>query len=356
MSSNPEEQTAGSQLLDIMKKNYEEDQDDEVPNKFSSNFHPLNPESFNNNINSDNNKNKSKQDTDPNYDDFLNAGGDKLISGLNKLNLGNNSLNSNISPKKPEQSNFFQNPMMNMNMNNKNNQKDLAFNYYFGMQGEQGKKGVESGNQNVSSQILEHLRFNQNIDHDINEQQFKNYFNNQANDNNKKNDDEKIENNMYKLNTNNNNLNLNQQQKMILNMNFQNKNQKIGLNEDIINQNQNQNNNKMPNMNNLNLNNQMMQMQMNNNLNNMNLGQNIQLNKMDPRIRNIIQQNMIQQNLMMGNNNINNMQMNPNQNQIFLNNQNNMPMNQKNQNNNKCLIIKIIINSFLIKICKIIIQ
>ena len=128
MSISPEEQTAESQLLDIMKKNYEEDQDEEVQNKFSSNFHPLNPESFNNNINSENIKSKPKQDIDPNYDDFLNAGGDKLISGLNKLNLGNNSLNSNISPKKPEQSNFFQNPMMNMNMNNKNNQKDLAFN------------------------------------------------------------------------------------------------------------------------------------------------------------------------------------------------------------------------------------
>ena len=282
MSINPEEQTAESQLLDIMKKNYEEDQDEEVQNKFSSNFHPLNPESFNNNINSENIKSKPKQDADPNYDDFLNAGGDKLISGLNKLNLGNNSLNSNISQKKPEQSNFFQNPLLNMNMNNKNNQKDLAFNYYFGMQSERGKKGVESGNQNVSSQILEHLRFNQHIDHDINEQQFKNYFNNQATDNNKKNDEEKIENNMYKLNPNNNNINLNQQQKMILNMNFQNKNQKIGLNEDIVNQNQNQNNNKMPNMNNLNLNNQMMQMQMNNNLINMNFGQNIITNDFTP--------------------------------------------------------------------------
>ena len=77
MSSNTEEHTAGSQLLDIMKKNYEEDQDDEVPNKFSSNFHQLNPESFNNNINSENIKTKPKQDTDPNYDDFLNVGGDK---------------------------------------------------------------------------------------------------------------------------------------------------------------------------------------------------------------------------------------------------------------------------------------
>ena len=52
MSNNLEVQTTGSQLLDIMKKNYEEDQDSKEPNKFSSNFSPLNPESVNNNINS----------------------------------------------------------------------------------------------------------------------------------------------------------------------------------------------------------------------------------------------------------------------------------------------------------------
>ena len=43
---------------------------------------------------------------------------------------------------------------MNMNTNNKNSQKDLAFNYYFGMQSEQGKKGVESRLQNQYKEIF----------------------------------------------------------------------------------------------------------------------------------------------------------------------------------------------------------
>ena len=330
-----EEQQGGSQLLNMMKKNYEKEQDDDTPSKFSQNFHPLNSESMSNNINSDNTKNKIKPESDPNYDDFLNAGGDKLISGLNKLNLGNISSNPNTSPKKPEMNNFFQNPMMNMNLTNKNNQKDLAFNYYFGntMQNDQTKKENETGGQNVSSKILEHLRFNQNIpnmDNDINEPQFKNYFNNKVNDNNQ-NEDVKIEKDIYNKNNNNINMNPNEQEKILLNMNFQNNNrQRIGLNvnENMTN---NQNNNKINNINNINMNKQMMQM--NNNLNNINMGGagNIQFNNMDPRIRNMIQQKIIQQNLMMGNNN---MQINPNQNQLLMNNQNNMQQNQKNMNQN----------------------
>ena len=120
--NNQEEQQEGSQLLDIMKKNYEEEPAEDVPNKFSQNFHPLNPESFTNNMETKNPQIKNKQDTEPNYEDFLNAGGDKLISNFNKLNLGNTSSNQNqnqISPKKIEHSNFFQNPNMNMNINNK---------------------------------------------------------------------------------------------------------------------------------------------------------------------------------------------------------------------------------------------
>ena len=122
--NNLEEQQGESQLLGIMKKNLEEEPEDDGPNKFPQNFHPLNSEPFNNNMSQDNTLNKNKQDTEPNYDDFLNSGGDKLISGLSKLNLGNNSSNQVISPKKQEQSNYFQNPMINMNMNNKSNQKD----------------------------------------------------------------------------------------------------------------------------------------------------------------------------------------------------------------------------------------
>ena len=327
--NNQEDQHGGSQLLNIMKSNLEEEQDEEETNNFSPNFQSLNSEQFNNNVNQE--KNKNKQDTSQNYDDFLNAGGDKLISNLAKLNLGNNSSNqnSNISPKKIESNNYFQNPMVNKNMNNKKNQKDLAFNYYFGsgIQGDPSNKGGESGGQTVSSQILEHLGLNVNNDNnDINEQQFKNYFNNQGqgNENNNINKDEKIENNMYKFNKNN--INQNPQGKIM--MNFQNKNnnnninQKMdfNVNENMIMQNQN-NNNTLNNINNLNINNQMMQMN-----NNMNMGINLPYNNMDPRIRNIIQQNMMRNNMM------NNMQMN--QNQIKnLNNQNNMQPNQKNQNN-----------------------
>jgi hypothetical protein len=314
--SNQGEQQTESQLLDIMKKNLEEGQEEDNSNKFPPNFQP---------INSENIKNKNKQENDPNYEDFLNAGTEKLISGLNKLNLGNNSSNPTISPKKPESMNYFQNPMMNMNMSNQNNQKDLAFNYYFGsgLKNDSIKKNVENPGQDVSSQFLEHLRFNPN-NNDINEQQLKNFFNNKQNDENNLNEEEKIENDMYKMNSNNNMI-LNQQGKIILNMNFQNKNN-FGLNENLLKQNQNQNNlNNINNLNNLNLNNQMMQK--NNNINNMNLGANMQFNKMDPRIRNMIQQNMMMNNMMMGNNN--NMQMNQNQNQLLMNNQNNMQINQK---------------------------
>ena len=113
--SNHEEPQSGSQLLNIMKKNFEEDPYEEGPNKFSPNFLPINPEHFNSNINQE--KNKPKQDTSQIYDE------EKIISSFSKLNLGNNSLNVNISPKKLESNNFFQNPMMNKNMNNKNNQK-----------------------------------------------------------------------------------------------------------------------------------------------------------------------------------------------------------------------------------------
>ena len=315
--SNPEEQQGGSHLLNIMKKNLDEEPEEEGPNKFSPNFHPLNSLGFNNKNNQEQSQNKTKQDTETNYDDFLNAGGDKLISGLAKLNLGNNS-----SQKKHESNNYVQNPIM--NMNSKNNQKDLAFNYFFGsgIQGDSSKKGGESGGQTVSSQFLEHLRLNSNNDNnEINEQHFKNYLNNQGNDINNQNEDESQENNMYKLNQNN--MNQNQQGKIMMNMNFQNKNnnnQKMNLNENTLNQNQN-NNNKLNNlnMNNMNINNQMMQMN-----NNMNMGGNIPYNNMDPRIRNMIQQNMIRNNMM------NNMQMN--QNQVNMNNQNNFQMNQKNNN------------------------
>ena len=335
--NNSEEQHDGNPILDMMKKTYEKEQEDEIPNKFNQNFNPLNSESMCNNINSDNSKNKTKKEIDPNYDDFLNSAGDKLISSLNKLNLGNNSSNPNASPKKPEMSNFFQNPMMNMNLNNKNNQKDLAFNYYFGnaMQNEQTKKENEAEGQNVSSQILDHFKFNQNIpnmDNEINEPQFKNYLNNKVNDSNQ-NEDEKRQKVIY---NNNNNKFQSEQEKMLLNMNFQNNNrQRMGLNinENIINQNNNIINN-MNNMNNMNMNKQMMQM--NNNLNNINMdvGGNIQFNNMDPRIRYMMQQQLMQQNLMIGNNN---MQINPNQNQLLINNPNNMQQNQRNmnQNNNK---------------------
>ena len=324
--NNLEEQQGESQLLGIMKKNLEEEPEDDGPNKFPQNFHPLNSEHFNNNISQDNNLNKNKQDTEPNYDDFLNSGGDKLISGLSKLNLGNNTSNQAISPKKQEQSNYFQNPMINMNMNNKSNQKDLAFNYYFGsgMQGDPSKKGGENNTQTVSSQFLEHLGLTQN-DSDMNEPQFKNYFNNQINDNTSQNDNDNVnekDNDIYQLNQNN--MSQNPQGKMMMNMNFQNRNnQKINLNDNMMKPNQDSNK-----MNNINMNNRMIQMS--NNMNN--LG-NIPYNKMDPRIRNMLQQNMMMNNMMMGNNN---MQMNPNQNQQFLmNNQNNMNMNQKNKNKKK---------------------
>ena len=77
MNNQGEEQT-GSQLLDLMKKGLEEDQEEDTSNKFPSNFQP---------INSENIKNKIKQENDPNYKDFLNSGTEKLINDLNKLNL-----------------------------------------------------------------------------------------------------------------------------------------------------------------------------------------------------------------------------------------------------------------------------
>ena len=314
--SNQGEQKTGSQLLDIMNKNLEEEQveeqEEDTSNKFGPNFQS---------INSENIKSKNKQENESNYEDFLNSGTEKLISGLNKLNLGNNSSNPTISPKKPESLNYFQNPMINMSMNSQNNQKDLAFNYYFGsgIQSDSMKKNVENSGQDASSQFLERLRFNPN-NNEINEQQLKNFLNNIKNDENNKNEKEKIEKDMLKMNPNN--MNLNQQGKMILNMNFQNKNN-FGLNENMIKQNQNQNN-----INNLNLSNQMTQSN-NNNINNMNLGPNMQFNQMDPRVRNMIQQNMMMNNIMMGNNN-----MQINQNQLLMNNQNNI-QNQKNQNQNR---------------------
>ena len=327
--SNQEEQPNGSQLLGIMKKNIEAEQEDDESNKFPPNFQSSNSGPFNNNINSENSQSITNQDTEPAYDDFLNVGGDKLISGLNRLNLGNNSSNQTISPKKIESNNFFQNPMKNLNMNNKNNQKDLAFNYYFGngIQGDLSKKAGESGSQTVSSQILERLGYN-NINNennnDINEQQYKFYFNNQQSDNNNQNDDEKNDNNPQKFSPNI--INQNQEGQMMINMNFPNKNinnQKMNLNENMLNQ----NNNNINKMNIPNINKQMMQMNNNmNNINNLNLGGNIQFNQMDPRIRNIIQQNLMMNNKMMGNNN-----MIPNSNQMMMNNQNNMQMN--NQNN-----------------------
>ena len=113
--SNEEEPQSGSQLLNIMKKNLEEDPDEEGPNKFSPNFLPINPEQINSNINQE--KNKPNQDTSQNYDE------EKIISSFSKLNLGNNSLNVNISQKKLESNNFVQNQMMNKNMNNKTTKK-----------------------------------------------------------------------------------------------------------------------------------------------------------------------------------------------------------------------------------------
>ena len=69
--SNLEDQQAESQLLGIMKKNFEEEPEDDGTNKFPQNFHPLNSEPFNNNINQDNTLNKNKQDSEPNYDDKI---------------------------------------------------------------------------------------------------------------------------------------------------------------------------------------------------------------------------------------------------------------------------------------------
>lgn len=254
--NNQEEQQGDSHLIDIMKKHFEEEPEEDASNKFHQDLHPLNAEPYNN-LDTKNVQNKSKQDSEQNYEAFLNAGGDKLISNFNKLSLGNNTSNQNqtISPKKIEHSNFFQNP--NINMNNKNNQKDLAFNYFFGsgLQTDLSKKTSDNSGKTVSSQILEHLGFNPNNDNEK-EQQFKNYLLNKANENNNQNEDLLIKNNSYKLNPNNNlnnlnNINQSQQGKMMINMNFPNKNN--NNNKISFNDNQNPNmENKINNINNIN--------------------------------------------------------------------------------------------------------
>ena len=242
--SNPDEQHQGENpLMNLIHKTNE-------LNQMNQDFNPNNK---NNPL--ENSQNKTQNNMEPNYDE--------LVSGLAKLGLDESSKLKIPSIKKQEQSNFFQNPMM-----NKNNQKDMAFNYFF-------------GNNIQRSDLSKQLGFNPNIK-DLNEE------------NNEENEGEGEENN----DKNNNEFN--------------------NINNNFISQ-----ENIMMQLNNKNENNNKQMVQMNNNMNN-----NVNLN-LDPRIRNMLQQNMMQ------GNNLNN----PNQ-QIMMNNlqishNNNNTNNNMNNNPNK---------------------
>lgn len=361
MNNNPEQQQGESQLLGNMKKNTEEEEDDESSNNFSSNFHSLNPESFNANNNIENNSGKNIQEVEPNYDEFLNSpSGEKLISSFAKLNLGNPGAGGNgLSPKKNEGNNYFQNPMS--NMNNKSNPKDLAFNYYFGEgfhNDSLSKRVNEQSNKVPSTQeIMEQLMLNSNQEREMkNPQKLGADFNLQQNElsqgqipgqNSQYLLNEKEERNIiddnYPLNTNSNNIN------NIINEDINNP---IQMNKGIMNQLRDNNINFNNNINNLNHPNQkidLMNMGNNNNFmmgnlpsnnNNNNNNQMIQANNtigmpynnnLQQRLRNMIQQNMMN-NMMMGNQNMPSINQNQNQNQMIINQQNQNMLNN-NQNN-----------------------
>ena len=286
-----EEHLGENSLINLVQKNIEEEKEQKQinNNKIKQNINPIhqyyNP--INNNTSSNTQTKNNQKEVESNYEEIL--------YGLSKLGLDDPLKTKISSPKKQEQSNFFQNPMI--NNNNKNNQKEMSpFNYFFGS-GMQG--GDLSKKMGENPTILGELGLNE-----IN--------NNNHEENSEENEEEKEENDYkqsYLLNSNNINNDLNSQEKMKMMSNNNNNLQNIQIN-----------NNK----------NQMMQINNNNNMNlNMNNlnNNNIQYGNMDPRIRNIIQkynnQNQNQQ-LMM-----NNFQRNQNNN----NNNNNKNRKKKNRGN-----------------------
>ena len=259
---NQEEQERENPLMNLINKNIDDENEiNQQNNKYrQNNINPIHQ--YYNPIINNQSSNKNPKDIEPNYEELLNRFG--------KLELDESSKIKISSPKKPEQNNYFQNPMMN---NNKNNQKEMgAFNYFFG----NGMQGGDLSKKIGENPLLGQLGYNLNNEQNIED-----------------NKEEKKENNNYKMNYKyGNNNDINQQEKIMM----------------------------MKNNNNIKANNNMMSMQMDNNNMNINLnnnnGNNINYNNMDPRIRNIIQQNMMQGN-------------NQNQNQIMMNNY------QRNQNNNR---------------------
>ena len=240
--------------MNLIHKNLEDEKEnDELKNEFTPNinnqFAQINPSNYQN-----------KNNQNPNFDE--------LVSGFSRLNL-NEISKEKMSPKKQEQNNYF-NPMM--NLNNKNNQKEMgAFNYFFGG-GIQNEKKIGE-----NSQILEQLGYNPNIEKKENEEK------------------EKEGNNNFKMKYDN--ININQQ------MMIKNNNQKMFQNDKMM-------------------------IQGNNN--------NYQMNNLDPRLRNIIQQQQ-KQNMIIGNNNIpnNNIQNNISNNIKMMNFQRNQNQNNKRKKKNK---------------------
>ena len=297
--SNQEEHPNENPLMNIIQPNIEEEKDKNIPNnKMKQNINPIH-QYFNpmQNIPSlNNNQNKNQKIEDVNYDE--------LITGITKLNFEDASKPKPSSQKKPEQNNFFQNPMV--NNNSKNNQKEMgAFNYFFGV----GAQGSD-----LSKKMGENPSFLGQLGIDMNNND-ENDENGEENDEEEKEENSNFKNN-YKFGKNNN---FNSQEKFMMMRNASNNNNFQNNNKMMMQMNNNNNNNMNNNMN-INMNNM--------NLNNNNGNNNYQYNNLDPRIRNIIQQNMMQGNNQNSINNINN------------NNQNNpqMMMNnnfQRSQNNNK---------------------
>ena len=180
---NQEEQERENPLMNLINKNIDDENEiNQQNNKYrQNNINPIHQ--YYNPIINNQSSNKNPKDIEPNYEELLNRFG--------KLELDESSKIKISSPKKPEQNNYFQNPMMN---NNKNNQKEMgAFNYFFGS----GMQGGDLSKKIGENPLLGQLGYNLNNEQNIED-----------------NKEEKKENNNYKMNYKygNNNNDINQQE------------------------------------------------------------------------------------------------------------------------------------------------
>ena len=206
--SNPEEHAGENPLLNLIQKS------NQVFNPINDNNSPENAQNMN------------QKSMEPNYEE--------LVSGFSKLGLDESSKQKISSPKKPEQTNFFQNPMMN---NNKNKKEMGAFNYFFGshMQGSDLSKQLGYNDDNELNHVEKKKKKDRNnIYKNMND--FNNLISQEKMMIPKNNQNEIINNNKLMMQINNNNMKMNMDPRF---RNMIQPNMMIGDNQNNLNQNQN---------------------------------------------------------------------------------------------------------------------